>query len=60
MKLLLIDIRGLQAEAIGPYGNRWVETFTLNALAAQGVVFDRHLSVHPETGRAHAVGADRA
>lgn len=54
MKLLLIDVRGLQAEAIGPYGNRWVETFTLNALAAQGVVFDRHLSVHPETGRAHA------
>ena len=55
MKLLLIDVRGLQAGAAGPYGNRWVETFTLNALAAQGVVFDRHLSVHPEPGRARAV-----
>ena len=54
MKLLLIDVRGLQAEAIGPYGNRWIETFTLNALAAQGVVFDRHLSVHPEASRARA------
>ena len=54
MKLLLIDVRGLQAEATGPYGNRWIETFTLNALAAQGVVFDRHLSVHPEVGGSHA------
>ena len=54
MKLLLIDVRGLQAGAIGPYGNRWIETFTLNALAAQGVVFDRHLSVHPEAGRSRA------
>ena len=55
MKLLLIDVRGLQAEAIGPYGNRWIETSTLNALAAQGVVFDRHLSIHPLPGCAHAV-----
>jgi arylsulfatase A-like enzyme len=54
MKLLLIDVRGLQAGATGPYGNRWVETFTLNALAAQGVVFDRHLVAHPEPGRARA------
>src|SRR5262245_17401640 len=47
MKLLVIILRGLQAAACGPYGNRLVETFTLDALAAQGVVFDTHLAVHP-------------
>ena len=55
MKLLLLDVRGLQAGAAGPYGNRWIESYSLAALAAQGVVFDRHLSVHPEPGPARLV-----
>jgi arylsulfatase A-like enzyme len=47
MKLLVINARGLQAGAVGPYGNRWTETFALDTLAAGGVVFDQHLAVHP-------------
>jgi arylsulfatase A-like enzyme len=55
MKLLVIVVRGLQAAAAGPYGNRWIETFTLDALAAQGVVFDHHLAVHPDPADARRV-----
>src|SRR5262249_51303788 len=48
MKLLVLNLRGLQAGAVGPYGNRWTETFALDTLAAGGVVFDRHYTVHPD------------
>jgi len=58
MKALVVILRGLPAGAIGPYGNRWIETPTLDALATRGVVYDWHFSVHPsdavrvwETGR---------
>jgi hypothetical protein len=55
MKLLVLVLRGLQAGAIGPYGNRWIDTPTLDALAAGGVVFDWHLAAHPDRqGAAHA------
>src|SRR5262245_19152593 len=47
MKLLVLNLRGLQAGAVGPYGNRWTETFALDTLAASGVVFDQHYTVHP-------------
>jgi arylsulfatase A-like enzyme len=47
MKLLVLNLRGLQAGAVGPYGNRWTETFALDTLAAGGVVFDQHYTVHP-------------
>ncbi|MFO0880666.1 MAG: sulfatase-like hydrolase/transferase [Gemmataceae bacterium] len=47
MKLVVILIRGLQAGITGPYGNRWVETFSLNTLAVHGVVFDAFHAVHP-------------
>jgi hypothetical protein len=55
MKLLVLVLRGLQAGAAGPYGNRWIDTPTLDALAAGGVVFDWHFATHPDRA-----GADRA
>jgi arylsulfatase A-like enzyme len=62
MKLLVLVLRGLQASALGPYGNRWIDTPTCDALAAGGVVFDWHFAAVPDragferawrTGRYH-------
>ena len=36
MKLCVIVARGLGAGHTGPYGNRWVSTPSLNALALEG------------------------
>src|SRR5271167_154928 len=55
MRLLLLVLRGLQAGAVGPYGNRWIDTPTLDALAAGGVVFDWHLAAHPDHDGARRV-----
>jgi len=55
MKILLIVARGLQPGALGPYGNPWIDTATLNRLAAEGIVFDQHF-----VSRADAAGARRA
>src|SRR5262245_11366990 len=44
MKVLVVTARGLQAAALGCYGNAWVETPALDALAAGGVAFDAHLA----------------
>jgi arylsulfatase A-like enzyme len=55
MKVLVVTARGLQAGALGCYGNQWVETPALDALAAGGVVFDQHFA-----DRADAEGARRA
>jgi arylsulfatase A-like enzyme len=41
MKILVIVARGLQASLVGAYGNHWVTTPALDALAARGVLFDR-------------------
>ena len=38
--LLVISIDGLNARALGPYGNHWIPTPFFNQLAANGVVFD--------------------
>lgn len=48
MKLCVLILRGLDASHLGPYGNRWVDTPALNALASQGVVFETHLAAHPD------------
>jgi len=48
MKLLVIVARGLSVLPLGPYGNRWIDTPTLDALAASGVVFDWHFADHPD------------
>jgi arylsulfatase A-like enzyme len=42
MKVLVIVARGLNVGYLGCFGNAWVETPTLDRLAAEGVVFDRH------------------
>jgi arylsulfatase A-like enzyme len=44
MKVLVLVARGLQAGAVGCYGNSWIDTPALDALAAGGVVFDRHFA----------------
>jgi arylsulfatase A-like enzyme len=53
MKLLVLVPRGLRADMLGPYGNRWIDTPNFDILAANGAVFDLHFSVHPD--EAHAV-----
>ncbi|MFO0925921.1 MAG: PAS domain-containing protein [Gemmataceae bacterium] len=60
MKLLVLVVRGLQAAAGGPFGNRWIETFTLDALAAQGVVFHTHLARIPSRTAPAASGGPAA
>lgn len=47
MKLCVLNLRGLGAAHTGPYGNRWIDTPSLNALAAQSILIERHLSAHP-------------
>ncbi len=55
MKVLVLAARGLQARALGCYGNTWIDTPALDALAAEGVVFDWHFA-----DAADAAGARRA
>ena len=52
MKVLVLAARGLQAAYVGCYGNPWMATPNLDALAAEGVVFDQHFA-----DRADAIGA---
>src|SRR5262249_37299679 len=60
MKLLVIVARGLNVLPLGPYGNRWIDTPTLDALAASGVVFDWHFADHPDGAtRAWRTGRSR-
>lgn len=44
MKVLVISVRGLQAGALAPYGNPWIDTPFIEALAAEGILFDQHLA----------------
>jgi arylsulfatase A-like enzyme len=55
MNVVVVIARGLQAGALGPYGNPWIDTPALDALAAEGVVFDWHFA-----DAADAAGARRA
>ena len=54
MKILVLAARGLQAAYVGCYGNPWIATPNLDALAAEGVVFDQHFA-----DRTDAAGARR-
>ncbi len=47
MKFLLIAVHGLNAHWPGPYGNEWVNTPQLDALAAASFVFDHHFCTRP-------------
>jgi arylsulfatase A-like enzyme len=44
MKVLVIVARGLQLGALSCYGNQWIDSPALDALAAEGVVFDEHFA----------------
>jgi arylsulfatase A-like enzyme len=53
MKAVVLVTRGLQAAYLGCYGNAWIDTPALDALAAEGVVFDQHFAdaADPEGAR---------
>lgn len=55
MKAIVLIARGLQAGALGCYGNSWIFTPALDALAAEGIVFDQHFA-----DNADPAGARRA
>jgi len=59
MRAIVVVARGCPAGWLGLYGNEWVATPGLDRLAAEGVVFDRHLSDCPDpaaAGRAWLTG----
>jgi arylsulfatase A-like enzyme len=59
MNVVVLALRGCPVAALGPYGNEWIATPNLDRLAAEGVVFDRHLSDSPDpdaAGRAWRTG----
>jgi len=47
MNILVVSPCGFHLGYVGCYGNAWVETPTLDALAAEGVIFDNHYSDCP-------------
>jgi hypothetical protein len=60
MKIIVIQVDGLQLAALGAYGNVWVDTPNLDCLAASSVVFDQHFAVVPSAeGVAHAMFGGR-
>jgi arylsulfatase A-like enzyme len=48
MRVVMLDIDGLQPAYMGPYGCEWVSTPTLDAWTAAGVVFDQHFADCPD------------
>ena len=47
MKALVLAASGLHLGYLGCYGNEWVQTPTLDRLAAEGIVFDHHYADEP-------------
>jgi hypothetical protein len=47
MNVVVVAAHGLNAHWLGPYGNEWVTTPALDALAAESIVFDRHFAGTP-------------
>ncbi|MFO0801608.1 MAG: sulfatase-like hydrolase/transferase [Gemmataceae bacterium] len=54
MNVIVFVLRGCPAGWLGAYGNEWVATPNLDRLAAESVVFDRHISECPTPEAAHA------
>jgi arylsulfatase A-like enzyme len=44
MNVLIIACNGLHLGFLGPYGNPWIETPSLDRIATEGVVFDHHFA----------------
>ena len=51
--VLLISIDTLRADFLGTYGNQWISTPNIDALAASGVVFEDHVAAAPTTLSSH-------
>jgi arylsulfatase A-like enzyme len=47
MNVVVLAAHGLHCRWLGPYGNEWVATPALDALAGEAVVFDRHFADDP-------------
>jgi arylsulfatase A-like enzyme len=54
MRTVVFVLRGCPVGWLGAYGNEWVATPNLDRLAAESVVFDRHISDRPEAAAATA------
>jgi arylsulfatase A-like enzyme len=52
MKAIVFVLRGCSAAWLGAYGNEWIATPHLDRLAAEGIVFDRHISNCPTNAAA--------
>lgn len=46
--ILVLNIVGLRAEFLGPYGNDWIDTPSFNRLAVRGFTFDHCLAGSPQ------------
>src|SRR5215218_2699885 len=60
MKAIVFVLRGCPAGWLGAYGNEWVATPNLDRLAAESVVFDRHVSDRPDPEAASAAWLGRS
>jgi arylsulfatase A-like enzyme len=54
MRAVVFVLRGCPAGWLGAYGNEWVATPNLDRIAAEAVVFDRHISDRPDGAAASA------
>jgi Sulfatase len=54
MKAIVFVLRGCSTSWLGAYGNEWIGTPHLDRLAAESVVFDRHISDRPDSAAASA------
>jgi arylsulfatase A-like enzyme len=59
MRAIVFIVRGCSAGWLGAYGNEWVATPNLDRLAAEAVVFDRHLSDCPRAAAAQDAWLNR-
>ncbi len=50
--LIVINLDGLGARYLGPYGNTWVDTPAINHLAAQSVMFEHAVAERQSAGQA--------
>jgi hypothetical protein len=48
MRVLVLNIDGLQPAYLGPYGCEWVPTPTLDRWAAAGIAYDQHFADCPD------------
>jgi arylsulfatase A-like enzyme len=49
MNVLVLAAHGLNCHWLGPYGNEWVSTPALDALACESIAFDRHFADDPSS-----------